>query len=102
MERLHQMNVVPDVLPDFRPSFDLRVSFPQYNKELKYGKNMLVEPGVFLEPKDVCSRRSFSSWVLTCPPQTVQKPRLYTTVFHEEPRLYTLLMVDPGTTLLPA
>jgi large subunit ribosomal protein L35 len=29
-------------------------------------------------------------------PQTVQKPRVYATVFHPEPRLYTLLMVDPG------
>ena len=24
MERLHQMNVIPDVLPDFHPSFDMR------------------------------------------------------------------------------
>ena len=29
--------------------------------------------------------------------QTLKKPTLYATVFHEETRLYTLLMVDPGT-----
>jgi large subunit ribosomal protein L35 len=53
MERIHQMNVVPDVIPDLRPSFDLRVSFPQYNEALRYRTNQVIEPGVFLEPKDV-------------------------------------------------
>ncbi|KAI0077414.1 PEBP-like protein [Panus rudis PR-1116 ss-1] len=83
MERIHQMNVVPDLLPSLHPSFDLRVNFPEPPPEnialrsrtkRKYQK---IEPGVFLLPE-----------------QTRKPPMLYTTVFHPEPKLYTLLMLD--------
>ncbi|KAH9949497.1 PEBP-like protein [Amylocystis lapponica] len=83
MERIHQMNVVPDLLPSLHPSFDLRLNFPESPPEdpvlrartkRRYKK---VEPGIFLLPE-----------------QTWRPPVLYTTVFHTDTRLYTLLMVD--------
>lgn len=60
MERIHQMNVVPDVLPALHPSFDLRINFPEAPPEdirlrtrvkRKYEK---IEPGVLLVPEQVC------------------------------------------------
>ncbi|KIP02565.1 hypothetical protein PHLGIDRAFT_111938 [Phlebiopsis gigantea 11061_1 CR5-6] len=83
MERVHQMNVVPDLLGELHPSFDLRVNFPErLSDEIRMrnrtkAKVEKMEPGVFLLPE-----------------QTRKPPALYTTVFHEEPRLYTMLMVD--------
>ena len=85
MERIYQMGIVPDMMPEMHPSLDLRVNFPEPPPEdlvrrsrvkRKYEK---VEPGVFLLPE-----------------QTRRTPMLYTTVFHTEPRLYTMLMVDLG------
>jgi large subunit ribosomal protein L35 len=60
MERIHQMKVVPDVLPDFHPSLDLRVTYPKVTS--KTGSQVAglkaiyehVEPGVFLLPEQVC------------------------------------------------
>ncbi|KAF9808802.1 hypothetical protein IEO21_07730 [Rhodonia placenta] len=83
MERIHQMNVVPDLLPSLHPSLDLRINFPEGPPKSVHRRSRMkrrythVEPGVFLLPE-----------------QTWRQPRLYTTVFHTEPRLYTLLMVD--------
>ncbi|KAG9050363.1 hypothetical protein FS837_005984 [Tulasnella sp. UAMH 9824] len=78
MERVHQMYVLPDVLPAMHPTVDLHVIFDR-----KYWKNHLtgfvdVEPGVFMPPR-----------------MTIHAPRMQATVFHPEERLYTLLMVDP-------
>jgi len=79
MERVHQMHVVPDVVPDFHPSFDLRVSFPEHKTaESTSRKYEFVEPGVYLLPE-----------------QTIDPPRLHKDVFHTDERLYTLVMVDP-------
>ncbi|KAG1889188.1 phosphatidylethanolamine-binding protein [Suillus subluteus] len=84
MERIHQMKVVPDVLPDIHPSLDLRVNFPKVKSNTRTQATVSkavyehVEPGVFLLPE-----------------QTVEPPKIYTTVFHPEERLYTLLMIDP-------
>ncbi|KII86518.1 hypothetical protein PLICRDRAFT_165126 [Plicaturopsis crispa FD-325 SS-3] len=81
MERIYQMNVVPDVLPELHPSFDLRINFPEGVAPGQYVKSSAwkpVEPGVYLLPQ-----------------QTRHSPRLFTTVFHTDTRLYTLLMVDP-------
>jgi large subunit ribosomal protein L35 len=84
MERLYQMHVVPDILPSLQPTVDLRVVFPEAppkNVVLRARakrKLMPVEAGVFLVNE-----------------QTRRPPKLYTTVFHPEPRLYTLLLVDP-------
>ena len=59
MERIHQMNVVPDLLPSLRPSLDLRLNFPEpppddivrrTRMKRKYEK---VEPGVYLLPEQV-------------------------------------------------
>lgn len=53
------MNVVPDVLPSFHPSFDLRVTFPQPPPQIVHTKNRAnyqnkqVEPGVFLVSEQV-------------------------------------------------
>ncbi|EMD41367.1 hypothetical protein CERSUDRAFT_128093 [Gelatoporia subvermispora B] len=83
MERIHQMKVVPDLLPELHPSLDLRINFPEPPPEDVYKRSRVkrkyekVEPGVFLRPE-----------------QTWRQPLLYTTVFHLDTRLYTLLMVD--------
>ncbi|KAI0274001.1 phosphatidylethanolamine-binding protein [Russula aff. rugulosa BPL654] len=84
MERLYQMHVIPDIVPSLQPTIDVRVVFPEAppkNVVLRArAKRKLapVEAGVFLLNE-----------------QTRRPPKLYTTVFHPEPRLYTLLMVDP-------
>ncbi|PSR83331.1 hypothetical protein PHLCEN_2v5768 [Hermanssonia centrifuga] len=83
MERIYQMNVVPDLLPNMRPTLDLRVNFPEAPPDNVYQRTRVkrdyekVEPGIFLLPE-----------------QTRKPPMLYTTVFHTDTRLYTLLMVD--------
>lgn len=84
MERLYQMHVIPDILSSLQPTVDLRVVFPEpppKNVVLRARtkrKTLPVEAGVFLVNE-----------------QTRRPPKLYTTVFHPEPRLYTLLMIDP-------
>ncbi|RPD70802.1 PEBP-like protein [Lentinus tigrinus ALCF2SS1-7] len=83
MERIYQMNVVPDMLPELHPSFDLRLRYlepPPKNNYLRTRvkrKVKQVEPGIFLMPE-----------------QTRRQPEIYTTLFHTDTRLYTLLMVD--------
>ncbi|OBZ80101.1 54S ribosomal protein L35, mitochondrial [Grifola frondosa] len=83
MERIYQMSVVPDLLPVLQPSLDLRVNFlapppkSMYLRARVKRDHKQVEPGIFLLPE-----------------QTRKPPTLYTTVFHNDTRLYTLLMVD--------
>ncbi|TBU38371.1 PEBP-like protein [Dichomitus squalens] len=83
MERIYQMKVVPDLLPELHPSFDLRIRYlepPPKNNYLRTRvkrKLRQVEPGIFLLPE-----------------QTRRPPEIYTTLFHTDTRLYTLLMVD--------
>ncbi|PFH50713.1 hypothetical protein AMATHDRAFT_60524, partial [Amanita thiersii Skay4041] len=80
MERIHQMHVVPDILPEFHPSIDLRLTATALPQEilLKSKLDKAVEPGTFLLPQ-----------------QTVKPPKLYPNVFHTDTRLYTMLLVDP-------
>ncbi|KAI0638861.1 PEBP-like protein [Trametes polyzona] len=83
MERIYQMNVVPDMLPALHPSFDLRVKFSEPPPENNYLRTRVkrklkqVEPGIFLVSE-----------------QTRRPPELSMTLFHTDTRLYTLLMVD--------
>ncbi|PPQ70890.1 hypothetical protein CVT24_000558 [Panaeolus cyanescens] len=79
MERVHQMNVVPDMLPSIHPSFHLRVVAQARPSEIEASNKLHkeVEPGVFLEVK-----------------QTIQPPRLFANVYHTDTRLYTMLLVD--------
>ena len=59
MERMYQMNVVPDMLPELDPSFDLRIRYlepPPKNNYLRTRvkrKLKQVEPGIFLVPEQV-------------------------------------------------
>ncbi|CAA7264664.1 unnamed protein product [Cyclocybe aegerita] len=82
MERLYQMHVVPDVLPEIHPSLDLHVVARTKPKEFLNSDSkkvqMNVEPGTFLRPK-----------------QTLVPPKLFASVFHTDTRLYTMLLVDP-------
>jgi len=97
MERIHQMHVVPDVVPQFHPSFDLRVSFPEYQTKVTptAPKYRFVEPGVYLLPEQV--RFSLLEIIAFLNRyQTIDPPRLHKDVFHVDERLYTLIMVDPG------
>lgn len=100
MERIYQMKVVPDILPDLRPTLDLHVTARTLPKEFhdtgKVSKE--VEPGTFLTPGQVRFRAVTSPRVhLLTFSQTLKQPKLYPTVFHPETRLYTMLLVDPGT-----
>lgn len=60
MERIHQMKVVPDVLPILHPSIDLHVTAkntaPVFHQTKKIESE--VEPGVHLTPAQVCSHRA--------------------------------------------
>ena len=55
MERIHQMYVVPDVLPELRPSVDLHVTATALPQEIRLRNttDKQVEPGLFLLPKQV-------------------------------------------------
>ena len=59
MERVHQMNVVPDLLPEVHPSLDLRVNFhgllPEKLRRINRTKRKYeaVEAGRFLLPEQV-------------------------------------------------
>ena len=59
MERIHQMNVVPDLIPDLRPGFDLRITFPEPPPESVYLRTRVkrryvaIEPGIFLHNEQV-------------------------------------------------
>lgn len=59
MERIYQMSVVPDMLPELHPSFDLRIKYaepPPANNYLRTRvkrKLKEVEPGIFLVPEQV-------------------------------------------------
>ncbi|KAK9899746.1 PEBP-like protein [Cystobasidium minutum MCA 4210] len=70
MQRVSQMNIVPDLIGHIAPQVDLRVSL----------KGGYVEPGSFINPN-----------------QTIKAPKLKVQVYHPEERLYTLLMVDPDS-----
>lgn len=103
MERLYQMHVIPDIVPSIQPTVDLRVVFPEAppkNVVLRArAKRRLspVEAGVFLANEQVYTnvKAVFNCyWLIHV--QTRRPPKLYATVFHPEPRFYTLLMVDPG------
>ncbi|KAG6850183.1 hypothetical protein H0H93_016863 [Arthromyces matolae] len=80
MERLHQMHVIPDVLPDLRPTIDVHVAAEATLEERAKTKKLhfTVEPGTFLLPY-----------------QTFSPPSVYANVFHTDTRLYTMLLVDP-------
>lgn len=44
MQRIHTMNIVPDLFGDFHPDLDVSISFGCNN----------VEAGTFVEPEMVC------------------------------------------------
>ncbi|KAI8084411.1 phosphatidylethanolamine-binding protein [Gilbertella persicaria] len=71
MERLTQMNVIPELLA---PGMDPTV---EVNIKLAEGQ---VEPGVFIKPE-----------------QSIERPEIEITNFHTEQRLYTLMLVDPDS-----
>lgn len=70
LERLLQMRICPDILEQFDPSAQVVIN---------YGNNSVQEAGIFLQPGD-----------------TIEEPSVSFMNFHEETKLYTILMVDPG------
>ncbi|GAA5956966.1 hypothetical protein JCM3765_006654 [Sporobolomyces pararoseus] len=68
MQRVTQMSVTPDLLPEIAPEADLRI---------RVGEEQIV-PGVFTAPAD-----------------TREGIEVSAQVFHSDERLYTLLLVDP-------
>lgn len=77
MERIHQMKVIPDVLPDLRPSIDVTLTVRPPLIARSY-KPVPIEPGSYIEPLS-----------------TMSPPGVNVTAFHTDTRLYTLLLVDP-------
>ncbi|KAK0207951.1 phosphatidylethanolamine-binding protein [Desarmillaria ectypa] len=77
MERIHQMNVIPDVLPSLHPSIDVSIKVRQTHLAGPTYRSRGIEPGVFLSPK-----------------QTIAPPTVYATAFHLDTRLYTMMLVD--------
>jgi len=85
MERIYQMHVVPDLLPELHPNVDLRIQFPNpaghralRQRRAEFANFYKVEPGTFLKPE-----------------QTRHPPRVTCTVFHIDVRYYTMLLLDP-------
>ncbi|CAG7852372.1 SubName: Full=Related to MRPL35-mitochondrial ribosomal protein, large subunit {ECO:0000313/EMBL:CCA68605.1} [Serendipita indica DSM 11827] len=74
MQRIHTMNIVPDLVGDIHPSVDLDVVVGDGS----------IEAGVFVDPQ-----------------ATVQAPGIGVKVFHREERSYTLVMVDPDVPDVP-
>ncbi|ORZ17121.1 phosphatidylethanolamine-binding protein [Absidia repens] len=75
LERITQMNVVPDVVDvDINPTVEIKIELP--NEEL----SSLVEPGVIINPE-----------------QTVTCPNVQVSNFHTDTRLYTMMLVDPDS-----
>ena len=77
MERMYQMNVVPDMLPELDPSFDLRIRYLEPPPKSNYLRTRVkrklkqVEPGIFLVPEQV--RLTSAGWAAAqcCPPNVV-------------------------------
>ncbi|KAJ7440001.1 phosphatidylethanolamine-binding protein, partial [Mycena galericulata] len=89
MERIHQMHVVPDVLPVLHPSLDLHVAarlMPKHFDALMRRNRFQRRLNTF---KDVIPGNYLT------PQQTRVPPKLYANVFHTDVRLYTMLLVDP-------
>lgn len=55
MERIYQMKVVPDALPELNPTIDLQVIARTLPAEFLKTKKVFktVEPGIYLRPKQV-------------------------------------------------
>lgn len=58
MERIYQMHVVPDLLPELHPNVDLRIQFPNpaghrtlRQRRAERANFYKVEPGTFLTPE---------------------------------------------------
>lgn len=89
MERIHQMNVIPDVLPVLHPSVDLHIAarlMPEHFDTLMRRNRLQRRVNTF---KDVVPGNYLT------PQQTRVPPKLYANVFHTDVRLYTMLLVDP-------
>lgn len=61
MERIYQMHVVPDLIPELHPTIDLRVQFPWTTGHRTLSQRRreksgwyTIEPGRFLTSKQVC------------------------------------------------
>lgn len=102
MERLYQMHVVPDALPEIRPSIDLHViarTTPAVFLESKKVQSHVI-PGTFLRPKQVIMLHTCGLFQLICFRKTIVPPKLRVNVFHTDVRLYTMVVVDLGLYLL--
>lgn len=55
MERIYQMKVVPDALPEINPTIDLQVIARTLPTDFLKTKKVFkaVEPGIYLRPKQV-------------------------------------------------
>ncbi|SDA03049.1 BZ3500_MvSof-1268-A1-R1_Chr11-1g03277 [Microbotryum saponariae] len=94
MQRVTQMSLVPDVLPEFDPVLDVQISVAEHSQEP-------LQPGVFTLPRQVSRREGRSrtslqtTFIDSVFIQTREPFKISAQVFHPEERLYTLLMVDP-------
>ncbi|KAH8822516.1 phosphatidylethanolamine-binding protein [Flagelloscypha sp. PMI_526] len=119
MERVHQMNIVPDVIPVMHPSLDLQVVYRtparEFLQSLPNSERLPNQQRPTAPPEEDVERDTEADrhWrnkhhglkrrkvQMQVEPgtyldsrQTQLAPKLYTRVFHPDTRLYTLLMVD--------
>lgn len=79
IERIQNMHILPDVVPNITPRVDLEVLFGSGPGIGDHGgKGGSVQSGVFLDPA-----------------MTLKAPSIRATAFHEDTRHYTLMLVDP-------
>ncbi|KAI8992001.1 phosphatidylethanolamine-binding protein [Mycotypha africana] len=72
MQRITQMNVIPDLLnTDMNPTVQVNIKLPEQGT---------IEPGIFIKSEE-----------------SVKLPEIEVVNFHDEPRLYTLMMIDPDS-----
>ncbi|CAK5279833.1 unnamed protein product [Mycena citricolor] len=92
MERVHQMNVIPDALPVMHPTVDLHLTAPLMQEH--FDKLMRRNRGPSGLPRRMNTFKDVIPGNYLVPKQTREPPKMYANVFHTDVRLYTMLMVD--------
>ncbi|KAF9584017.1 hypothetical protein BGW38_007849 [Lunasporangiospora selenospora] len=81
-QRITQMNVTPDLLPNFTPTMNVQLDFGA-------GSSPKVPAGS--DP----SSNFFETGSFLLPGKTTQAPKVHITSFHPETKYYTIALVDP-------
>jgi hypothetical protein len=106
MERIYQMDVVPDVLPEINPTIDLKVVVrtmgAQQLKEHDRKPEFNVEPGRFLDAGNVCPSLHPALYLAHC--TSITRPlsaRAFTPTSSIQTRAFTPCSSSIPTSLIP-